>query len=304
MKYKIFSIISTVVVFFVSCTKESSFEQDDPVPSITDTSVVAVDTIPSPDNGGLLKRLVVWQDSYNDSVVYKFRYTADGKLEEAYGVVEGKNERNDLYSILQQFHRNDKGLVDRTRIQTYFLDASGTPQVHWDVIYNIYFDETASKYKYALTTGIGESEPVTDSLAYQYDSDNHLSTVSIYHLNVNDVAHPGDQYEYFYNAQGNTTLQKASIVRNNTDREDWFIDKFTYDDMINPMNFGEEMLLTGGLIYSPPPSVNNFTSNINTINPDESFTVQYTYNSHNKPVTAIWKYNDGEVNRFKYYYLK
>lgn len=304
MKYKIFSIISTVVVFFVSCTKESSFEQDDPVPSITDTSVVAVDTIPSPDNGGLLKRLVVWQDSYNDSVVYKFKYTADGKLEETYGVVEGKNERDDLYSILERFHRNDKGLVDKIEIQSYLLDASGAPGSHWDVEYNIHFDETTLKYKYALGIGIGEFEPITDSIAYQYNSDNHLSTVSIYHLNVNDVAHPGDQYEYFYNAQGNITVQKATIARNDTEREDWFINKFTYDDKINPMNFGEEMLLVGDVIFAALPTVNNLTSHNDAVNSENSFTVQYTYNSHNKPVTAIWKYSDGEVNRFKYYYLK
>lgn len=292
------------IFFYASCTKEVSREQEIIEVPITDTTQVAKDTIPSSANGGFLKRIVSHQEGSKDSMVYTFKYADDGKLIEMYAVVEGNNELDDMYSLLQRFHRNDKGLVDEIKLQSYFYDASRKPTIHWNSDYKIYLDATKSKYQYALLTGVGENEPIADSIVFGYSLENKLSTVAVYNLVANDTGHLNDKYEYTYNSKGNISKWNATAVRNYPDREVWFNNEFTYDDKINPVNFGEEMLLTGDFIFPALPTANNFTVCNNTIHPEESYAVQYTYNSHNKPTAAIWKYSNGEVTTIKYYYLK
>lgn len=293
-----------MVILFFSCTKEVSREQDNDTPIIDTSGIGQRDTILLTENGGLLKRLVAQYDGEKDSLIYNLKYDNESRLIEYYGVTSGNQSDNDMHSLLLQFHRNDKGLVDEIKLQTYFFDVSGNPSIHWDANYKIKTEVFTSRYLYALVTGVGENYLIADSISYEYGSDNHLSTVSIYNLQENDTAHLNDRFSYIFNTQGNISVRKASYVRNYPDREDWFINELTYDDKINPMNFGEEMLLIGDIVFASLPTVNNPTVQNNTINIDESFTIQYNYNVHNKPSTAIWKYNDGEAIKFKYYYSK
>jgi hypothetical protein len=212
-------------------------------------------------------------------------------------------EDDEMYSFLEKFQRNEKGLVDKMKIVTYlYYSGPDDPQLHWTENFDLHYDDAASIYRYALTTGTGESYPISDSIAYTYGADGRIKTVAVYHLRNNNTPLLGNKFEYEYDTEGNITVCKASMARN-SDREDWFTNRFEYDDKINPMNFGQEMLLVGDFMVSMP-TVNNVTACTNAIYSEDGYTVQYTYNNYNKPVSATWRYNSGEKMTFKYYYLK
>lgn len=304
MKTKLFFLLG-VVVGISSCTKEASVEQEDN-PPVMDTLTVNVntDTIPFAENGGLLKRWVRQYEGEKDSMVVRFEYDGDNRIMEIKGLNEGVGSGdNEVYSFRQQFWRNDKGLVNKMKIETYlYYSGPDDPQLHWTENFDLYYDDAASGYRYALGTGIGESDPVNDSIAYTYGADGRIKTVAIYHLENNNTASPGDEFGYVYDTGGNIMVRKGTMMRN-AEREDWFTDRFEYDEKINPMNFGQEMLLLGDFMVSMP-TINNVTACTNNIHPEDGYTVQYTYNTYNKPVSAIWRYNSGEKIIFKYYYLK
>ncbi|MFT3748135.1 MAG: hypothetical protein QM768_07450 [Agriterribacter sp.] len=305
MKVNGLFIVLVMIFLNVSCTKEISREQDTD-PPVTDTTETVLDTIPLSDNGGLLKRIVMQYEGVNDSMVFHFKYDGNNRITEYYGVKEGTaTDDGELYSLLQQFTRNENGLVDKMKLETYLYSGqTDVPALHWSTDYKMHYDIATSEYKYALVTGVGESEPINDSITYEYGSDKHLSMVLVYHSEPGDTAHLGNKYEYFYDAKGNISTYKASFVRNYPDRENWYINECVYDDKINPQNFGEEILLSGDIIMLSLPTVNNMTQSSNIINPDDGYTIQYIYNSYNKPTTATCNYATGEVVTFKYYYLK
>lgn len=304
MKIKWLSLLC-VIAWISSCTKEVSVEQEDD-PPVADTSVVRVntDTIPLAENGGLLKRWVRQYEGEEDSMVISFVYDNNNRITEISGLNEGTaTEDDEMYSFLEKFQRNEKGLVDKMKIVTYlYYSGPDDPQLHWTENFDLHYDDAASIYRYALTTGTGESYPISDSIAYTYGADGRIKTVAVYHLRNNNTPLLGNKFEYEYDTEGNIAVCKASMVRN-SDREDWFTNRFEYDDKINPMNFGQEMLLVGDFMVSMP-TVNNVTACTNAIYSEDGYTVQYTYNNYNKPVSATWRYNSGEKMTFKYYYLK
>ncbi len=300
MKSNLWTILCLVALFIGSCQKEASLKQDNDPPAVNPPAVS--DTILSAENGGLLRRLVVQYEGEQDSMVFTFKYDGNDKLAELYAVNEGlPNADDNLFSLLQQFQRNTKGVVEKIKIVSYLYYGANNPQLHWKADYDIHYDEATSRYTYALMTGTGESEPLNDSIAYSYGSNGFISVVAEYHLESNDTAQLGDKFEYTYDANGRISIQKATSVRNYPNREDWFINQFEYDEKINPMNFGQELLLIGELIISSP-TPNNITGCTNIIYSDESYTVQYTYNSSSKPKTAEWQYNSGDKTIMKYYY--
>ncbi|HEX5025540.1 MAG TPA: hypothetical protein VFV68_09715 [Agriterribacter sp.] len=300
MKSTLWTILCLVALFTGSCQKEASFKQDNDPPAIDPPAVS--DTILSAENGGLLRRMVLQYEGEQDSMVFAFKYDGNGKLVELYGVNEGPADADDnLFSLLQQFDRNANGVAQKIKIVSYLYYGANNPQLHWSANYDVHYDETTSRYTYALMTGTGESEPLNDSIAYSYASNGLINVVAEYHLEPNDTAQLDDKFEYTYDANGRISVQKATSVRNYPNREDWFINQFEYDAKVNPMNFGQELLLTGELVISSP-TPNNITRCTNAINSEESYTVQYTYNDSNKPKTAEWQYNSGEKATMKYYY--
>ncbi|MCO5239606.1 MAG: hypothetical protein M9904_06075 [Chitinophagaceae bacterium] len=284
-----------IAAWISSCTKEVSVEQDD--------SQRVTDTTPLAENGGLIKRLVSRYEGEEDSMVINFIYDSNSRITEIKGVKEGVATADDqLYSFLEKFQRNEKGLVDKIKVETYlYYSGFNDPQLHWTENFDLHYNNETSMYKYALTTGTGESDPISDSIAYVYGSDGRIKTVAIYDLE-NNMAELGDKFEYEYSTEGNITNRKASMTRN-SDREDWFTNRFEYDEKINPMNFGQEILLIGDFMVSMP-TANNVTVCDDAILPEDGYTVQYTYNNYNKPTSAIWHYNSGEKMTLKYYYLK
>lgn len=305
MKMKLLSLLCFTAWLISSCTKEASVEQEDD-PSVTDTSAVNVntDTIPLAENGGLLKRFVNRYEGEEDSMVVNFVYDNNNRITEIRGVNEGTaTEDEGMYSFLETFQRNEKGLVNKMKLETYlYYSGYDDPQLHWTENFDLYYDDAASTYRYALTTGTAESYPISDSIAYDYGADGRIKTVAIYHLENNNTSLLGNKFEYEYDTEGNITVCKASMARN-SDREDWFTNRFEYDDKINPMNFGQEILLFGDIMVSMP-TVNNVTVCDDVIHPEDGYAVQYTYNNYNKPVSATWRSNSGEKAILKYYYLK
>ncbi|HTN05449.1 hypothetical protein [Agriterribacter sp.] len=286
-----------VFVWISSCQKEVPAE---PEPPVTDP----VDTIPYPENGGLLKRLVVQYEGEQDSTVSTFKYDSSNRIIEAYSVNEGQSDPDDeFHSLLEQFSRNEEGVIEKIKVVTYLYYTPGVPQLHWDGEFTVHYNKATSQYEYSITTGTGEMSPIHDSLAYKYRMDGLINTVEVYHFVANDTPHLGDKFEYIYSADKNIKVASATAVRNYPNREDWFKNELQYDDKINPMNFGQEMLLTGDILFSYP-TPNNIIKCADFINKEDVETIQYTYNSFNKPATALSQEEAGQKMTMKYYYLK
>lgn len=305
MRCRIAVMLMVVAIIYSSCGKEISREQEVD-PPVVDSPIVNIDSIPLPENGGLLKKIVMKYEGDKDSMVFKFAYDSNNRLIEYYGISDAAEmEDGTLVGLRQQFHRNEKGIVDLIKLQTYLYDnASDSPELHWDGNYKVYYDETNARYKYAQLTGTGESDALNDSLVYEYNSGNRISAVSTYHVDITTGVQPGDKYDYIYDAQGNIKKWSASFVRNYPDREEWFANEFAYDNKTNPGNFGQEVLLTGEIIMLSLPTTNNIITCNNAVDPDDNYTIQYSYNTHDKPTIATWKYITGETMILKYYYQK
>ncbi|HRP55777.1 hypothetical protein [Agriterribacter sp.] len=298
MKFKLPAVLCLVFVWISSCQKEVSVELESPVEN------TPVDTIPSPENGGLLKRLVMQYEGELDSVICSFKYDSNNRFIELYTINVGQSDPDDgVHSLLEQFTRNEKGIVEKIRLVTYLYYTPGVPQLHWDEEFTVHYNETAGQYQYSITTGTGEMSPIHDSLAYKYGTNGLISTVEIYHFQANDTPHLDDKFEYIYSADKNIKIASATSVRNYPNREDWFKNDLQYDDKINPLNFGQEILLTGGLLFSAP-TPNNIIYRADFINKEDIETIQYTYNSFDKPVTALSQAETGQKVTMKYYYLK
>lgn len=118
MKSNLWTILCLVALFIGSCQKEASLKQDNDPPAVNPPAVS--DTILSAENGGLLRRLVVQYEGEQDSMVFTFKYDGNDKLAELYAVNEGlPNADDNLFSLLQQFQRNTKGVVEKIKIDQY-----------------------------------------------------------------------------------------------------------------------------------------------------------------------------------------
>ena len=308
MKIRIIGILCIVTWAISSCGKEPSFEQDADPPPVADTLQVDTDTIPLAENGGLLKRLVTKYDGEEDSLVLAFKYDNKNRLLEISGLHEGPvDDVDDTYKYLEQYTWNSNGFVEKIKQVIYlYSDYSGTgnyvPQLFWDADYEVHFDESTSRYTYTILTGTGEGKPFKDSLVYRYNGskiEQFLDYDTPFNLNEYVL---GDSLGYTYDGKGNI-IEKTGTNRDYPDgRKPSARYVIEYDDKLNPVSMGNEALLAG---YNTSflPTQNNIKKHTDLLY-EYNYSIDYTYNMHDKPTTAIIKYDDGEIQSQRYYYLK
>lgn len=176
------------------------------------------------------------------------------------------------------------------------------PQLLWDTDYEVHFDESTSRYTYTILTGTGEGRPFKDSLVYRYNG-SRIEQFLEYHtpFNVNEYV-LFDSLGYTYDGKGNI-IELTETTRDYPDgRKPAAHYALEYDDKLNPINLGNEALWEA---YSSfPPAQNNVKKNTDLLLDEYNYSIDYSYNSHDKPTTAVVKFEDGGAQIRKYYYMK
>lgn len=288
-------LVSTM--FIISCGKEVSVEP--PV----DPPVNTPDTIPSGENGGLLKKMIYKADGANDSMVISYIYDDRQRLSERNMILEGRPQTDrELQSASEKFYRNSEGVIEKIKLITKLFYTFEDAELHYDVEFNVHYDKSASQYIYAIETGTGEGNQINDSIAYQYNNNSQIDGYKDFNFNYDSNTYrPRVSIMYSYDSKGNVKNVNGTYLFNGKTSSNT---SFEYDDKINPENWGNELFLMGREVLFFTPGVNNITKSVDALYGENSYSIAYTYNLHDKPVSATMIYDTGEKYITTYFYQK
>jgi len=278
-------------ILLASCGKESSREQKEPV--VEDTT--------GNSNTKLLTRIVEYEKDYpGDSIITDFYYNANNKLirtKEHTIAISGSDlgDEDDEYLI----YRDAKDVIKRVTIMTSHYE--NVIFTHKDSsVYDMVYDTGSKHYKYSIKTknfeDIGTPYFIRDSLAYTYNSNDQITLLQIFRKDAaTGIYFEAERREHDFDTKGN--IMKTRINENYDNQGDPLReDVITYDDKINPMNFGMEGFILGMYSFSLP-TPNNPVKSVGSA----TITYSYTYDADNYPVLMISPLDGYRQN---YYYNK
>jgi len=293
MKTRIIGMLCIVARAVSSCGKESSREQEEPV--VKDTTETS--------NTKLLTRIVEYEKDYpGDSIITDFYYNANNKLirtKEHTIATPGSDlgDEDDEYLI----YRDASDVVKRVTIMTsHYEDGIFT---HKDSsVYDVVYDTGSKHYKYSINTNnfedIGTPYFIRDSLVYTYNNKDQITMLQILRKDTaTGIYFEAERREHDFDAKGNIIkLRTNENYDNQGDPLNEYV--LTYDDKINPMNFGMEGFILGMYSFSWP-TPNNYM----TLSGNEPAAYSYTYDADNYPVLmeSSFQYYSGKIY---YYYNK
>ncbi len=272
------SILSCILLF--SCQKESGFSINN------NTSGGGGGT------SGLLVRLV--SKSGSDSAILTFGYNSSSKL-----ITFDWSDPNVI--VRERVERNSQGIIQKIFLKSNSSQQAGFDSAITKVGYN------SGRYTYKETT-FDYRVPVTkDSIAFIYDGTGKVVTEKAYVAYVvNGFDSSYKEYrkvDYTYTGNNIATIKYYNYVAVTSSYSLQITYTYDqYDNKISPMYFGIEALVFG---LQPFISLNNPTKSTITSagSPADNYTTTYTYNSSNKPLTALSTIQPGNTTvAGKYYY--
>ncbi|HTM93199.1 MAG TPA: hypothetical protein VL095_12320 [Flavisolibacter sp.] len=228
-----------------------------------------------------------------DSVVTVYTYNSSGKIIKAdfVGVEAGQP-----YSLSYTYVRNSSGVIQKQILESSDFAAAGIDSI----VSIVKFDAGSNRYQNSVTDFSLFGIPLLDSVAFQYDGSGRLTS----EIDYNDVGFgylPGWKKEYTYNGTNVATEKYYSFDFTSSDfvLEDTYT--YEYDTKINPLQFAADAPVLNlfpfyssnnlaKLTYVASDPADNFTSTIN-----------YTYNSSNRPLTDVTT-TGSDVSSTTYYY--
>jgi hypothetical protein len=285
--------VAICLLFFVSCGKESSREQEEPV--VEDTTKTS--------NTKLLTRIVEYEKDYpGDSIITDFYYNANNKLirtKEHTIATPGSDlgDEDDEYLI----YRDANDVIKKVTITTsHYEDGIFT---HKDSsVYDVVYDPGSKHYKYSINTNnfedIGTPYFIRDSLVYAYNSNDQITVLQIFRKDAaTGIYFEAERREHDFDEKGNIIrIRTNENYDNEGDPLNEYV--FTYDDKINPLNFGMEGFILGMYSFSWP-TPNNYMK----LNGNEPAAYSYTYDDDNYPVLMESSFQDYS-GKIYYYYNK
>jgi hypothetical protein len=228
-----------------------------------------------------------------DSVVSVYGYNSSGKIIKAdiAGVEAGQ-----AYNVSLTYVRNSAGII-----QKQILESSDFASIGIDSIVSIVsFDAGNNRYKNSVTNFSLSGIPLVDSIVFQYDASGRLLT----EIDYNDAGFgylPSWKKEYTYNGN-NLAAEKYysyDLASGNFVLED--TGTYEYDAKVNPLQFATDAPIFNLYPFYSANNVTKFT--YVTSNPADNFTstINYTYNSSNRPLTDVTT-TGTEVSSTTYYY--
>jgi len=246
------------VVFLTSCQKE-----------------VNEDLNSGNSNSGLLSKIGSKSDA--DSSTTTFAYNSSHKLVKisTEGTSGGQTDNAD-----QSIVRNSQGVVT-----SIVSKSPGLAQYGLDSLKTIVHIDGSGKYTSRVTTIDLIVLIIKDSVALQYSVNNVLKEVEYFDDGTGYAEIGRTEYTYSGNNISSETVAQAD---DNGVLQPYYVVTYTYDNKVAPLILGNEGVAIG---YSSFFSSNNIAKAVleMTADPTQNSTITktYTYNSGNKPLTAI-----------------
>jgi len=280
----IITLFTCTSIFLFSCQKESDFANRD-------------------SNGGggggvvtgtrLIKMVF---KSGTDSSVNLYKYNSSGKL---IGITTTGNDAGSPIDTKKIFERNSQGIIQKIIIKDAELVQYGLDSL----VTNVHYDATTARYT-SWTIVIDVFGTVTrDSAALIYNTGGKVISELGYSDNGTGNYILTTKFDYTYSGN-NLVSRKAFSYGSGTFLEDFTItDEF--DTKESPLILGNEAFVIDANSIGPYYSANNISKETVTypVDPTEILTIAYTYNSSNKPGSAIFNFQpDNTTVNVTYYY--
>ncbi|HRN57476.1 MAG TPA: hypothetical protein PLL71_13540, partial [Agriterribacter sp.] len=219
MNPKSLLVLLTGILFFISCSKEESFEKKK-----ADTD----------DKGPLLVKVTMEPVGASYIFVATLAYDNNKKLINIKNELEGEVDEPYIEEE-SAYYRNASGMIERMVGVMNVYDENGVLQERDSVVLNLHF--TAGKqYTYGLRTVLfSSSSPVTDSIAYSYNDKGRIVLVNVFRKDAYGSGYEREQTTgYSYDEKGNISTMTISFADNGQDPPQ--VIGFQYNDRLSPMN--------------------------------------------------------------------
>ena len=283
------SIILSLSLLLVCCQKEVSSEIGR---SQQDSSAV--------DTSKLLIRTVFKTPGSPDSVVTVYSYDNKKKLA-GYDIVNPATDEHFNF----QFTRNANGIVTKIIKTEEFTGPGGQTYISNE---DVFYDVSVPGYSYIISTATISGDVTRDSIVFNYDANKRINLSQTYEKS----SATANLYvliwktEYIYNAAGDLTGENfyddfsfSGNLSLNTNGS------FEYDNKTAPLVLKNEAFLFDFFTPVETISLHNITKATYTYSfpPSDIITMAYTYNSENKPATALHTgLPQNVVSNITYYY--
>ncbi|MFI5187237.1 MAG: hypothetical protein ACHQF0_10960 [Chitinophagales bacterium] len=230
--------------------------------------------------GTLLVKTV--ETSASDSIVTLFSYDANKRLinEKATGINQGS-------AVDQEFrvYRNASGIVTYFSIIDVDLIASGIDSLTTFVHYNT----SSSRYTSSVLLVNTSSLSLADSNVYSFDASGRINNVDNYEgvTGLNTYFLSGTE-KYAYSTGGNISQFDIIDIDQSGTVTPVGTTTYNYDNKPSPMHLDNEAIVLGlNQWISPNNIVSGALTNASDPAGNQTLTVNYTYNSDNKPTTSL-----------------
>jgi len=275
---RVFTTLSILTALFLfSCQKEAGFSGSD--------------NGGGSNGGGLLKKLV--SKSGSDSSVLAFGYNSSQKIITLNTTITSGGTST---LIQERAERNAQGIIQKIIIKSNQYQQLGLDSVTTVMQYS------SGRYTTKVTTFDLVVFVFKDSVELIYDAAGKVITEKSYTDYGSASYRQTGKIDYTYSGNNLATIKNytydvssASYALDETYTYD------QYDNKISPMFAGNEAFVFDSPFFY---SSNNPTKSTYTLtgNPTQNYTITYTYNAANKPLTASSDIQPGNITSTGTYY--
>ena len=268
---------STIILF--SCQKE--------IESPTTTNSGS-------NNNNATKLVKIVQKSGADSSVVTFTYNTAGKL---IGFTTKEKEAGNAFENNKIIVRNSQGIIQKIIRKGTVLIQNGIDSI----ISNVHYDPTSQRYtSWALSYQLF-GDIIRDSVELLYNTAGKVLTALAYEDIGVGTYKQNTRFDYTYTGN-NFKARKLSTLYSGTFSEDFTITE-EFDSKISPLILGNEAFVLDFAVSFYSANNTTKTTVTNPSDPTDIYTIAYTYNSANKPLTALYTLTPGNASfTYNYYY--
>ena len=270
------STLSAIAVLLFSCQKEGDSN------SRTDST------------GTRLVKMITKNGP--DSAVHIYSYNSSEQLVD---MTTTGTDQGDVLFNEETIVRNSKGVIEKIIFKDEQLIQSGVDSF----LINVHYDDNLSRYTSRVATIDYGFAIWRDSVIFSYDANGKMTTVSNFTDNGTGTYHTGGKGEYTY-AGNNMATAKVFSYNAGAYEEDFTL-RIEYDTKTSPLILGNEAFVIDYQGIGAYYSSNNYTKQTATypIDPTETYTTTYTYNSTNLPATSVSQLQPGnDTSSSTYFY--
>jgi hypothetical protein len=286
-------VLVALSFFATSCQKELSTE----LLSLDSTTTTPVTGNTGDPNGLLVKVDVRGGATATDSSITYYGYDVAKRMVSMKTI--GSPVSGTSINTLYTYTRNANGIITQVVEKADALAQQGLDSV----ITKVGYDATTSHYTNAVITVSYFGFSTIDSSVFVYGASGLSQTIH-YQMSVATPTYtPSIRYDYTYTGSQFANMKSYSYNATTASFSALANYAYTLDSKVNPVQTGVD----APIILASPESVNNPTSLIITssVASSANFSINYTYtyNSANKPATAVIKNtSDNTTKNATYYY--